>query len=167
MAQHRKRLPKRSKCPPVRCAAKCQRAIPENAISGADVSMTLCGQSCVLVRWVGHAESFLLSRKSVIILLRNNSRKKGEKMKSIGIVRKIDELGRIVLPKELRDQRELFNGTPVEVFVDGKDIILRKYTPCCMFCGENDHLHSVDGILICPDCARKYAKQFAQVAQED
>ena len=44
-------------------------------------------------------------------------------MKSIGIVRKIDELGRIVLPKELRDQRELFNGTPVEVFVDGKDII--------------------------------------------
>ncbi|HIX89955.1 MAG TPA: AbrB/MazE/SpoVT family DNA-binding domain-containing protein [Candidatus Agathobaculum pullicola] len=88
-------------------------------------------------------------------------------MKATGIIRKVDELGRIVLPKELRDQRELFNGTPVEVFVDGKDIILRKYIPGCMFCGESDHLHSIDGILICPDCARKYAKQFAQVAQED
>ena len=88
-------------------------------------------------------------------------------MKSIGIVRKIDELGRIVLPKELRDQRELFSGTQVEVFVDGKDIILRKYAPGCMFCGESDHLQSVDGCLICPDCARKYAKRFAQVAQGD
>lgn len=88
-------------------------------------------------------------------------------MKATGIIRKVDELGRIVLPKELRDQRELFNGTPVEVFVDGKDIILRKYIPGCMFCGESDHLHSIDGILICHDCARKYAKQFAQVAQED
>ena len=48
-------------------------------------------------------------------------------MKAIGIVRKVDELGRIVLPKELRDLHGLFCGMPVEIYVDGDNIILHKY----------------------------------------
>lgn len=50
-------------------------------------------------------------------------------MQATGIVRRIDPLGRIVLPKELRDTRNLQEGTPLEIFIDGKDIVLRRYEP--------------------------------------
>lgn len=50
-------------------------------------------------------------------------------MKSTGIVRKVDELGRIVLPKELRNTLEIKEKDPLEIFVDEDKIILRKYTP--------------------------------------
>ena len=50
-------------------------------------------------------------------------------MKSTGIVRKLDHLGRIVLPKELRRTLDLPEGAPVEIFVDGSRIVLRKYQP--------------------------------------
>ena len=88
-------------------------------------------------------------------------------MKATGIIRKVDELGRIVLPIEMRRTMSIDVKDSLEIYVDGSDIILRKYAPGCMFCGESDHLHSVGGILICPDCARRYAKRFAQVAQGD
>ena len=88
-------------------------------------------------------------------------------MKSIGIVRKVDELGRIVLPIELRRTMNIDVKDSLEIYVDGNNIILRKYAPGCMFCVGSNHLQSVDGCLICPDCARKYAKRFAQVAQGD
>lgn len=57
-------------------------------------------------------------------------------MKSTGIVRKIDELGRIVVPRELRTTLDVGPGDPVEIFVDGEQIILKKYQPSCIFCGE-------------------------------
>lgn len=50
-------------------------------------------------------------------------------MKSTGIVRKVDELGRIVIPKELRRTLNIEEGTPIEIFVDGNQIILQKYEP--------------------------------------
>ena len=50
-------------------------------------------------------------------------------MKSIGIVRKVDELGRVVIPKEIRSTSGIEDGTPLEIFVDGKQIILQKYEP--------------------------------------
>lgn len=57
-------------------------------------------------------------------------------MKATGIVRKIDELGRVVLPKELRRTMEILEGTPMEIFVEGEQIILKKYEPACIFCGD-------------------------------
>ena len=53
-------------------------------------------------------------------------------MKSTGIVRKVDELGRIVLPKELRQTLNINEKDPIEIFVDNSSIILQKYEPACM-----------------------------------
>ena len=66
-------------------------------------------------------------------------------MKVIGIVRKVDELGRVVLPKELRDTMELPENTPMEIFIDADKIILRKYQPGCTFCGSMDRLTEFGG----------------------
>lgn len=74
-------------------------------------------------------------------------------MKSTGIVRKIDELGRIVLPKEIRRARGLTHGTPMELFVDEDQIILRKYEPGCVLCGSVQNLKThKSGKKICKKC---------------
>jgi transcriptional pleiotropic regulator of transition state genes len=80
-------------------------------------------------------------------------------MKAMGIVRRIDDLGRIVVPKELRRSLELAEGDPVEIFVNGRDIILRKYERGCTFCSvlEGDHIE-VKGKLICSDCRKLIAR---------
>lgn len=57
-------------------------------------------------------------------------------MKSTGIVRKVDELGRIVLPIELRRTLDIAEKDALEIYVDDNTIILKKYEPCCTFCGE-------------------------------
>lgn len=57
-------------------------------------------------------------------------------MISTGIVRKVDELGRVVLPKELRDTMDIKEKDPLEIFVDGNTIILKKYEPACIFCNN-------------------------------
>jgi AbrB family transcriptional regulator, transcriptional pleiotropic regulator of transition state genes len=59
-------------------------------------------------------------------------------MKATGIVRRIDDLGRVVLPKEMRDTFGWNPGTPIEVFVDGEAVVLRKYAPGCSLCGNVD-----------------------------
>ena len=73
-------------------------------------------------------------------------------MKSIGIVRKIDELGRIVLPIETRRQLELEPKDGVEIFVDEDRIILKKYQPCCMFCNDGDDILLFKEKKICKKC---------------
>ncbi|PPB10876.1 AbrB/MazE/SpoVT family DNA-binding domain-containing protein [Brevibacillus laterosporus] len=74
-------------------------------------------------------------------------------MKAKGIVRKIDDLGRIVLPKELRDSNGLPSGTPMEMFVDGDRIVLRKYEPGCVLCGSVQDLEMhKSGKLVCKSC---------------
>ena len=73
-------------------------------------------------------------------------------MKSIGIVRKIDELGRIVLPIELRNKMDINTKDSVEIFVDNDKIILKKYQPCCLFCGNADNVTMFKGKLVCRDC---------------
>ena len=50
-------------------------------------------------------------------------------MKTTGIIRRIDDLGRIVIPKELRKTLRIKNGDSLEIFVDNEDIILKKYSP--------------------------------------
>ena len=75
-------------------------------------------------------------------------------MKSTGIVRKLDELGRIVLPIELRRTLNLAEKDAVEIYVDGENIILRKYQPNCVFCGEGKNLVDYKGKMICAKCAK-------------
>ena len=57
-------------------------------------------------------------------------------MKNTGIVRQLDELGRVVLPKELRKTLNLNQRDPMEIFIDGVSVILKKYEPACIFCGD-------------------------------
>lgn len=78
-------------------------------------------------------------------------------MKAIGIVRKVDNLGRLVLPKELRRTLGIEVNDPIKIYVDGAQIILKKYEPACIFCGEVTD-HEYKGKLVCPRCAREAAK---------
>lgn len=76
--------------------------------------------------------------------------------KATGIVRKVDELGRIVIPKELRRTMDINDGDPVEIFVTGEEIILRKYVPPtgCTFCNTvADRYAEMGDHRICPGCA--------------
>lgn len=77
-------------------------------------------------------------------------------MKSTGIVRKVDSLGRIVLPKELRTSYEIFEGTPLEIYTEGNKIILTTYTHKCVFCNnESSDMITVNDRHICKDCLAK------------
>jgi transcriptional pleiotropic regulator of transition state genes len=73
-------------------------------------------------------------------------------MKATGIVRKVDKLGRIVLPIELRNTLEIGIGDPIEIYVDGDYIILRKYAPQCIFCGNAKDVESIHGKNVCTNC---------------
>lgn len=74
-------------------------------------------------------------------------------MRSTGIVRKIDMLGRIVLPKELRDIYSIEeNKTAMSIYTEDDKIILKKYEPCCIFCKEAKGVINFRGKLICKDC---------------
>lgn len=76
-------------------------------------------------------------------------------MKSIGIVRKVDELGRIVIPMELRRTLGIAEKDAVEIFVDGEQIIMKKYNPSCIFCGEARNVISYKGKNICKNCFKE------------
>ncbi|WP_083436466.1 AbrB/MazE/SpoVT family DNA-binding domain-containing protein [Paenibacillus sp. P22] len=73
-------------------------------------------------------------------------------MKSTGITRKVDDLGRIVIPKELRDTMEIAQNDSLEVFTDGGRIVLQKYKPGCTFCGSLDIARGLHGRLVCGSC---------------
>lgn len=78
-------------------------------------------------------------------------------MKATGVMRRVDVLGRIVLPKELRKMYGLDPGTPMEIFVlDDGTIVLRKYTPGCLLCGQMENLlRHPSGKSICKECVDK------------
>lgn len=80
-------------------------------------------------------------------------------MKSTGIVRKIDDLGRMVIPIELRKTMNINKKDPMEIFVDGDKIILRKYEPACIFCGSADNIIEFEGRTICGNCQKKIAEK--------
>ena len=73
-------------------------------------------------------------------------------MKSTGIVRKVDELGRIVLPIELRRIMNIAEKDALEIYVDGETIMLKKYAPCCVFCNDTDAVVSYKGKNVCSEC---------------
>ena len=80
-------------------------------------------------------------------------------MKSTGIVRKVDELGRIVLPIELRRTLDIDVKDSLEIYVDGDNIVLHKYMPACIFCGSVDSIVEFKGKNICPDCIKKMGEK--------
>jgi len=75
-------------------------------------------------------------------------------MKSTGIVRKVDELGRVVIPIELRRTLSIAEKDPMEIYVGGDRIILRKYEPACscVFCGNADEVTVFKNKNICKEC---------------
>lgn len=80
-------------------------------------------------------------------------------MKATGIVRKVDELGRIVLPIELRRTLDIAERDPLEIYVEGSSIILTKYQPACIFCGESKDVISYKEKNICTACLKELKGQ--------
>lgn len=76
-------------------------------------------------------------------------------MKSTGIVRRIDELGRIVLPAELRHTMDIGDREMLEIFSDGNSIVLKKYRPSCLFCDSVRDIVRFKGKNICGRCMRQ------------
>lgn len=73
-------------------------------------------------------------------------------MKPAGVVRKVDQLGRIVLPKSLRKRYQMNEGDPVEILVQGDHIILERYRPKCVFCGSMEEVNEFKDRTICKQC---------------
>ena len=84
-------------------------------------------------------------------------------MKNTGMVRRLDDLGRVVIPKELRNVRDIKEGDPIEILTDEDMICLRKYEPRCKFCGSTEQILEVEGIHICRNCGNKIVRKFMGV----
>ncbi len=85
-------------------------------------------------------------------------------MKSTGIVRKMDRLGRIVIPKELRRVMKIEEDVDaMEIFTEGNTVILKKYEPTCIFCGESDSMMiQYKGHNVCRKCVTELDKNVAE-----
>lgn len=81
-------------------------------------------------------------------------------MKSTGIVRKVDELGRIVLPIELRRTLDIAERDSLEIYVDGPSIVLRKYQPACIFCDDAKNVINYKGKNVCPNCIKALQQEI-------
>ena len=79
-------------------------------------------------------------------------------MKSTGIVRRVDKLGRIVIPMELRRVLNITDRDAIEIFSEDNTLILRKYEPSCIFCGNATNVTTYKGINICPECIMRMQK---------
>lgn len=76
-------------------------------------------------------------------------------MKSTGILRPVDNLGRVVIPMEIRNTLGIKPKDPIEIFTDGESIILKKYSPSCVFCGNADDVLLFEEKRICRECLKK------------
>ena len=83
-------------------------------------------------------------------------------MKTTGIVRKLDDLGRIVIPKETREQLYIDIKEPLEIFLDEEEpaIILKKYTPGCIFCGDMSEGKIFSGKTVCLNCLESVKREL-------
>ena len=80
-------------------------------------------------------------------------------MKNTGIVRRIDDLGRVVVPRELRRSLQIENGDEIEIFTEEDRIILKKYKPGCVICGSMDNLVDFRGRPVCGMCRAMLRKE--------
>lgn len=79
-------------------------------------------------------------------------------MKSTGMVRDIDKVGRVVIPKEIRDNLGIHENDPLEIFVKDDMIIFRRYEPACLFCGNAEDIVTYEDKKICKACIEKLKK---------
>jgi transcriptional pleiotropic regulator of transition state genes len=82
-------------------------------------------------------------------------RERRRAMKSTGIVRKVDELGRIVLPIEMRRTLDIAERDALEIYVEGSSVILKKYKPSCIFCDATKDITLFKGKSVCPKCMKE------------
>lgn len=82
-------------------------------------------------------------------------------MKSTGIVRRIDDLGRIVLPIELRRTLDIGERETMEIFVEGFSVVLKKYRPTCIFCDSSRDIAIFRGKNLCPKCLKELVELSA------
>ena len=68
------------------------------------------------------------------------------------IVRHLDDLGRFVIPKEMRKEMELKDNDPLEIELQGKEIVVRKHETKCIFCGKNKVFVEFNNKRICKKC---------------
>lgn len=76
-------------------------------------------------------------------------------MKATGIIRKVDELGRVVIPIEIRNQFNIVEKDPIEIYVDSSSIVLKKFEPNCIFCGSTNNLIEYKNKLVCENCSKQ------------
>ena len=81
-------------------------------------------------------------------------------MKATGMVRRVDELGRVVLPAEIRQAMDIKVKDSLEIYTDGDSIVLKKYQQSCVFCEEAEDLVQFADKRICPACLGKIKSQF-------
>jgi AbrB family transcriptional regulator, transcriptional pleiotropic regulator of transition state genes len=84
-----------------------------------------------------------------------------EKLKSTGIVRKVDELGRVVIPIELRRTLDIAEKDALEIYVDSDRIVLKKYEPACVFCSSMDEVQQFKNKMVCRACREDMALPVA------
>ena len=76
-------------------------------------------------------------------------------MKATGMVKQIDEMGRIVIPREIKCSMGIQDRDHLEIFVEDNKIILKKYQPGCIFCGNTEQIVTFKGKLVCLDCKKE------------
>ena len=79
-------------------------------------------------------------------------------MKSTGVVRNLDELGRVVIPKEIRHKFDILERDPLEIYVSGNTIVLKKAEQSCVFCNSSKDLKEYENKLICSKCVQNICK---------
>ncbi len=80
-------------------------------------------------------------------------------MKTTGVIRKIDGLGRIVIPMEIRNKLNISENDPLEIHVEGTMISVKKYEPDCTFCGSSKNVIEYKGKIICEKCLSELKKK--------
>ncbi len=76
-------------------------------------------------------------------------------MKPTGFVRTVDHLGRVCLPRTVLRTLHIANTDPIEIYVQGDQVVLKKYQASCTFCGQEDHTQTFRGQTICADCLHR------------
>lgn len=80
-------------------------------------------------------------------------------MKTTGVIRKIDGLGRIVIPMEIRNKLNISENDPLEIHVEGTTIAIKKYEPDCTFCGSSKNVTEFKGKIVCEKCIGELKKK--------
>lgn len=83
-------------------------------------------------------------------------------MRATGIVRRIDALGRITIPMETRNILGIKDNDSLEIFTEDNTIILKKYQPCCIFCGNARDVSTFKGQNLCPTCVHEISEKFGE-----